>query len=59
MVDDNLNWGEHIAYVENKLRKIIYTLNQVKKILPRRALCVQLFKSLLMPHIEYGLLIYL
>ena len=57
MVDENLNWGEHVAYTETKLRKIIYSINQVKKIFPI-GLCIQLFKSLLMPHIDYGLLVY-
>ena len=39
------------------MRKIIYSLKRVKKIFPR-ALCIQLYKSLLLPHIEYGLEIY-
>ena len=54
MIDSNLDWGEHINYVSNKLRKIIFSLKQVKKIFPFK-LRVQLFKSLFMPHLEYGL----
>ena len=54
MIDSNLYWGEHINYVGNKLRKIIFSLKQIKKIFSY-GLRIQLFKSLLMPHLEYGL----
>ena len=54
MIDCNLDWGEHINYVGNKLRKIIFSLKQVKINFPY-GLRVQLFKSLFMPHLEYGL----
>ena len=57
MLDDSLNWGEHIRYVANKLRKIIYSLKQVKKIFPL-GLRLQLFKSLFVPHAEYGIEIF-
>ena len=57
MLDDNLDWSEHIRYVANKLRKIIYSLKQVKKIFPL-GLRLQLFKSLFVPHAEYGIEIF-
>ena len=31
MIDCNLDWGEHINYVGNKLRKIIFSLNRSKR----------------------------
>ena len=57
MMDDRLDWSHHIKYVSNKVRKIIFSLSKIKTIFPCK-LRLQLYKSLLIPHIEYGLLIY-
>jgi hypothetical protein len=57
MVDDELNWNEHIRYVANKVRRVLFSLNKVKRSLPT-ATNIILFQSLAMPHFEYCLNIY-
>lgn len=34
MVNDRLTWDDHVQYVCDKLRKIVYLISQVKNILP-------------------------
>jgi hypothetical protein len=57
LMDDKLAWNHHIYYVSNKIRKVIFTISKMKKTFPAK-LNIQLFKSLLMPHLEYGLYIF-
>jgi hypothetical protein len=57
LVDDDLNWKEHIAYVANKVRRVIFSLNKIKYTLPIK-INILLLQSLIMPHFEYCLNIY-
>ena len=56
-MDDKLNWEHHIEKVKAKVRSIIHLLTTVKKAFPPK-LKILLYKSLLMPHINYCLPIY-
>ena len=51
-IDDKLKWDQHINKIINKLRTIIYSLNQTKNLLPLK-IKLLLYKGLFMPHIEY------
>lgn len=57
LLDDNLNWIEHINMVANKLRKTLYTLNSIRDILPIKTK-IQIYNSLFKPHIDYCLVIW-
>ena len=54
MIDEQLNWKEHINYLQNKLRKSFFSLCRIKNLFPTR-LKVMLFNSLFKSHIEYGI----
>lgn len=53
-VDRQLNWHEHIQYIQNKLSSSLYILNKVKHILPQKYL-LTLYYSLIYPYLTYGL----
>ena len=57
MVDDKLTWAEHITYVKNRLIKTIAVLSQIKHYFPRN-LRILIYKSLFMPHLQYGIKIF-
>ena len=57
LVDSELNWNEHITYTKNNIVKIIAMLSQIKKTYPLD-LKIMMFKSLLMPHLNYCLPIF-
>ena len=56
-IDSNLTWEFHIEKVAAKMRSIIHLLSTVKKTFPIK-LKIMLFKSLLLPHVNYCLPIY-
>ena len=56
-IDSNLTWEHHIEKVAAKMRSIIHLLSTVKKTFPIR-LKIMLYKSLLLPHVNYCLPIY-
>jgi len=53
ILDDNLNWHDHIASTVNKISKINYTLKMVKNTLPKQNLKT-LYETLIQPHLNYG-----
>ena len=57
LIDSKLTWEHHIDNLKNKLRSIIHLLTSVKSTLTVK-LKIMLFKSLLMPHVNYCLAIY-
>ena len=54
MIDESLNWKEHISYLHGKLRKSFFSLCRIKNLFPTK-LKVLLFNALFKSHIEYGI----
>ena len=54
MIDESLNWKEHINYLHRKLQKSFFSLCRIKNLFPTK-LKVLLFNSLFKSHIEYGI----
>ena len=52
-LDDKLNFGEHLKYINNKVTKYTELLRKLQMILPRRLL-VTIYKSFIGPHLAYG-----
>ena len=57
ILDANMSWKLHIAMVRNKLSRINGTLHRLKYQYPQNIL-VTLYKSLFIPHINYGSLLW-
>ena len=54
IVDESLNWKQHIDYLHNKLRKAYFSLCRIKNLFPLK-LKLLLFNALFKSHIEYGI----
>ena len=54
MVDEQLNWKQHIDYLHSKLRKSFFSLCRIKNLFPLK-LKILLFNALFKSHIEYGI----
>ena len=52
MIDNNLNWKEHINVISSKVSKCIGIIYKLNKILPYKTLLL-LYKSLILPHFSY------
>ena len=57
ILDANMSWKSHIAMVRNKLSRINGILHRLKYQYPQNIL-VTLYKSLFIPHINYGSLLW-
>ena len=57
LIDENLSWKYHITMVTNKLSKIGGVLHRLKYIYPQHVL-VAIYKSLFVPHLNYGSLLW-
>ena len=57
MLDANMSWKSHIAMVSNKLSRINGILHRLKYLYPQNIL-ITLYKSLFIPHINYGSLLW-
>ena len=57
LIDENLSWKYHITMVTNKLSKISGVLHRLKYIYPQHVL-VAIYKSLFVPHLNYGSLLW-
>ena len=57
MLDANTSWKSHIAMVSNKLSRINGILHRLKYLYPQNIL-ITLYKSLFIPHINYGSLLW-
>jgi hypothetical protein len=57
VIDDELNWDKQAKRVGDKISRTQYTINRLKNTLPNSALKM-LYNSLLLPHIQYGLVIW-
>jgi hypothetical protein len=56
-VDSKLKWDSHCNKVANKISKNSSAINRVKKMLPPESLKT-LYNSLILPHIQYGLVLW-
>ena len=56
-LDDNLNWNDHLEKLSCKLSRPLGIINKLKYVLPRNVL-LQLYNSLFLPHVNYGILIW-
>ena len=52
-LDDKLNFGEHLKYINNKVTKYTELLRKLQMILPRRLL-VTIYKSFIGSYLAYG-----
>ena len=57
MLDADMSWKTHVAMVRNKLSRINGVLHRLKYIYPQNVL-ITLYKSLFVPHINYGSLVW-
>ena len=57
MLDADMSWKTHVAMVRNKLSRINGILHRLKYIYPQNIL-ITLYKSLFVPHINYGSLLW-
>ena len=57
ILDANMSWKSHIAMVRNKLSGINGILHRLKYLYPQNIL-VTIYKSLFIPHINYGSLLW-
>lgn len=56
-IDENLDWSRHVNHVNSTIALGLYSLKQVKNMLPTRTL-IQLYNSLIHPHISYGSIVW-
>ena len=57
IIDESLNWNEHIAYIFQKLLKFTGIFYKMRDILPFACLS-QLYYAFIHPHILYGIEVY-
>ena len=52
IIDDILNWKQHILFLKSKLKKIIWITNIISKFINKKAL-LHIYNSIFLPHIKY------
>ena len=57
VLDKHLNWNEHLGSVRKKISKISGVICRLKHFLPQNIL-LTLYNSLVLPHLNYGILIW-
>ncbi len=55
LIDENLTWKEHLSHINKKISRALFTLKQVKNVLPKRCMKT-LYYSLIHSHLSYGIL---
>ncbi len=55
LIDENLTWKEHLSHINKKISRALFSLKQVKHVLPKRCMKT-LYYSLIHPHLSYGIL---
>ena len=56
-LDRNLIFNKHISHLINILNNKLYLLNKIRNLLTKAA-SITLYKSMILPHIDYGDIIY-
>ena len=54
VIDENLDWNEHIEYLQQKLNSCIITIKRIKKFIPKNQY-LKLYFSLFLSHLTYGI----
>ena len=54
IIDENLNWENHIEYLEDKLNSCIVTIKRIRKFIPQNHY-KKLYHSLFESHLTYGI----
>lgn len=54
-IDENLTWKQHIAAVKRKVSSTLFSMKQVKHVLPLASLRT-LYFALIHPHLSYGIM---
>ena len=57
VLDEHLNWTDHIRYVQNKVSTGNYLLARAKNFLPP-SIRLTLYNSIIKPHLEYSILVW-
>ena len=57
IINQNLTWNDHIEKVACKITKVIAIIHRIKLYVPKMIL-IQLYKTFILPHIIYGILIW-
>ena len=57
LIDDQLNWFDHIKHVKSKMSSSLYCMNSAKNILTKNELII-LYYSLLYPYLDYGIVLW-
>ena len=57
ILDTHLNWNKHIEKIANKCSRTIGIINKLKHVLPK-SIRIILYNSLILPHINYCLMIW-
>ena len=57
VLDDCLSWNKHIEKVFTKISRIIGCIRQIKHNIPQNIL-IMLYNALILPHIDYGIVIW-
>ena len=52
LIDEKLNWKDHISSVRSKLSKSLFTLNRAKHVLNQDAM-LTVYNSIILPHLTY------
>ena len=54
LIDENLSWKNHINNIANKISKIIGIIAKLRHYIPSHA-TLNIYRSLILPHLTYGL----
>ena len=57
MIDEHLDWNEHIKLIQSKFSKNVGILGKLKSTFPRHAL-LMLYNSLILPYLNYSSMIW-
>ena len=57
LIDSNLVWKNHISHVALKINKTIGTISKIRHFVPRST-SINIYKSLILPHLSYGIVVW-
>jgi hypothetical protein len=57
VLDSSLKWKKHIDFISNKINRISGIFYRLKRFLPENIL-LMLYNSLVLPHLNYGVLLW-
>ena len=62
ILESNLNWKAHLSAISTKISRVMWLLHKLKFIFPKQVrtyyILITIYKSLFIPHINYGLLLW-